>query len=324
MLTIHETTEGEKHFLLEVSAKATGQRLDAFLARLEVQPGLTRSMLQQLIRNGHVVVGGQERKSGYRVQTGDVIELRMPPPSPSALVPEEVEFQVLFEDEDLAVIAKPPGLVVHPACGNETGTLVHGLLFRCANLSGISGEERPGIVHRLDKDTSGVMVIAKNDRSHQDLCAQFKERRVEKIYLALVADRMGAENGRIELPIGRHPVHRKKMAVLPAGGRAAVTNWWVLEELAECSFLQIRLETGRTHQIRVHLAHLGHPVIGDPLYGGNRSSRVSAPRQCLHSYQLSFFHPATKERLTFRSEVWPDMEAILTRLRATDHGDAQR
>jgi 23S rRNA pseudouridine1911/1915/1917 synthase len=326
MPTSTEKTEGAECFLFEVEARAAGQRLDAYLARRELRPGLTRSMLQQLIRTGFVVVGGQERKSGYRVQAGDVVKVCPPPPRPSALVPEEIAFQMLFEDGDLAVIAKPPGLVVHPACGNETGTLVHGLLFRCDNLSGISGEQRPGIVHRLDKDTSGVMVIAKNDRSHQALCAQFKERQVEKIYRTLVEGRMAAAKGRIEMPIGRHPVQRKKMAVLPDGGRAAVTNWRVLEELADYSYLEIRIETGRTHQIRVHLAHLGHPVVGDPLYGRKKaqSGGADAPRQCLHSYQLTFSHPASGERLTFRAAVWPDMEAILTRLRENASGEARQ
>jgi 23S rRNA pseudouridine1911/1915/1917 synthase len=299
-------------FRFEVQPQTAGQRLDSYLAQRELQPGLTRSMMQQLIRAGHVLVAGQKRKSSYRIQAGDLIEVCPPPPKPSALVPEEVPFQILYDDEHLAVIVKPPGVVVHPACGNETGTLVHGLLFRCANLSGISGEQRPGIVHRLDKDTSGVMVIAKNDHSHQALSTQFKERRVEKIYRALVEGRMEATSGRIDLPIGRHPVQRKKMAVLPAG-RLAVTNWHVLEEFADSTYLEIRLETGRTHQIRVHLAHIGHPVIGDPLYGHKKLK--NSHRQCLHAHQLSFFHPASGERLTFLAPLWPDMEGILARLR---------
>lgn len=309
--------EGAACFRLEVEAKATGLRLDAYLARRELRPGVTRSLVQRLIQAGNVLVGGQARKSGYRVRAGELIEVCLPPPKPSVLRPEEVAFQILYEDEDLAVIAKPPGIVVHPACGNETGTLVHGLLLRCSSLSGISGEQRPGIVHRLDKGTSGVMVVAKNDRSHQALSAQFKERRVEKIYRALVEGRMAAESGRIDLPIGRHPVQRKKMAVLPVGGREAATNWRVLEELPGASYLEIRLETGRTHQIRVHLDHLGHPVVGDTLYGPKKQHvlGVEVARQCLHAYQLSFFHPVSGERLTFRAPVWPDMEEILNCLR---------
>jgi 23S rRNA pseudouridine1911/1915/1917 synthase len=311
-----QNTAGEC-FAFEIDRDAVGQRLDAFLARMSLRPAMTRSMLQQLIRDGFVTVCSQVRKSGYRLQEGDLVEVLLPPSRPSALTPEEIEFRILYEDDELVVVSKPPGLVVHPACGNETGTLVHGLLFRCGNLAGISGEQRPGIVHRLDKDTSGVMVIAKNDRAHQALATQFKDRRVEKIYRALVNGRLAEEGGRIVAPIGRHPVQRQKMAVLPAGGREAVTNWRVLERFTANTYLEIRLETGRTHQIRVHLAHLGHPITGDPVYGGKikGGEDLKINRQCLHAFRLSFTHPLTGEWLAFQAPVWPDMEEILRYLR---------
>jgi 23S rRNA pseudouridine1911/1915/1917 synthase len=304
-------------FAVEIDRGTAGQRLDAFLARLSLRPAMTRSMLQQLIRDGFITVCGQGRKSGYRLQEGDLVEVLLPPPRLSALTPEEIDFQVLYEDDELVVVSKPPGLVVHPACGNETGTLVHGLLFRCGNLAGISGEQRPGIVHRLDKDTSGVMVIAKNDQAHQALASQFKDRRVEKIYHALVNGRLAGESGRVVASIGRHRVHRQKMAVLPVGGREAVTNWRVLERFTANTYLEIRLETGRTHQIRVHLAHLGHPVTGDPVYGGKirEDGGLKVNRQCLHAFRLSFTHPLTGEWLSFQAPVWPDMEDVLRYLR---------
>jgi 23S rRNA pseudouridine1911/1915/1917 synthase len=305
-------------FKIEIDQSSAGQRLDVFLARISPRPTMTRSMLQQLVRDGHVTVSGQERKSGYRLQAGDVVEMEVPPVRPSALVPEKIDFSILHEDDHMVVISKPPGLVVHPACGNETGTLVHGLLFRCGNLAGISGEQRPGIVHRLDKDTSGVMVIAKNDRAHQALTNQFKDRGVEKIYRALVNGIPRESSGRIDLPIGRHPVHRHKMSVLPSG-REAVTNWRVIERFSAQVHLEIRIETGRTHQIRVHLAHIGYPVVGDPLYGGKvkGNDMLKASRQCLHAYRLSLSHPVTGERMVFQAPVWPDMEELLAYLRGT-------
>jgi 23S rRNA pseudouridine1911/1915/1917 synthase len=317
MTAAKDRPSDQDHFRLEIDIKAAGQRLDAFLARLNLRPAMTRSMLQQIIRDGFVTVGGQIRKSGYRLQESEVVEVQLPEPKSSTLIPENIDYQMLHEDDELVVISKPPGLVVHPACGNETGTLVHGLLFRCDNLAGIGGVRRPGIVHRLDRDTSGVMVIAKNDAAHQALARQFKDRRVEKVYRALVDGRMAVENGRIEAAIGRHPVHRRKMAVLPSGGREAATNWRVLERFNTCSYLEIRPETGRTHQIRVHLAHLGYPVSGDPVYGRKRKDPASPSfqRQCLHAFRLGFAHPATGEWLLFQAPVWPDMEKILQALR---------
>jgi 23S rRNA pseudouridine1911/1915/1917 synthase len=294
-----------------------GQRLDLYLADRLKAEGLTRSRLQQLIRDGLVLVNGMRQKAGHLVQAGDTCVVVLPPPTPLPLVGVPVAFVCLHEDEDLLVLAKPPGVVVHPACGHEGGTLVHGLLYHCQRLSGINGELRPGIVHRLDKDTSGVMVVAKSDVAHHGLVEQFKGREVKKIYQAIVQGIPNAKAGRVDLPIGRHPVQRKKMAVRE-DGREAVTNWRVLEEFFQgFALLEIRLETGRTHQIRVHMAALDHPVAGDAVYGRKSSllPQLGISRQCLHAHTLGFSHPRTGEFLEFTAPLWPDMRQTLLLLR---------
>ena len=309
----------EEQTRLTVPDAREGQRLDHYL--VEMIPGLSRSRLSTLIHQGLILLNKTVCKPGNRLRGGDRIEVSLPPPEPLAMKPEKVEFAVLHEDPDLLVIAKPPGVVVHPAVGHKYGTLVHGLLAHCDNLSGISGLERPGIVHRLDKDTSGVMVIAKSDRSHHYLVELFKTRQVKKVYHALVAGQPEKKKGCLSQPIGRHRSNRKKMAVLQEGGREAVTCWTVLEELADrLSYLEVRPATGRTHQIRVHMAHLGHPVAGDLLYGNRQQKHINEKycikRQCLHAYSLSFIHPVTGIPLEFISPVWPDMQAVLERVRA--------
>jgi len=304
-------------FSLTVSAG--GQRLDLYLADQLKNRGLTRSRLQQLIRDGFVLVNGVRQKAGHSVQAGDICVVALPFPSPSELIAEPVDFACLYEDEDILVLAKPPGVVVHPACGHESSTLVHGLLHHCRHLSGINGELRPGIVHRLDKDTSGVMVVAKSDTAHRSLVDQFKGREVTKVYQALVQGIPSGKTGRITLPIGRHPVQRKKMAVRE-DGRAAVSNWRVLETFPQgFAFLEIRLETGRTHQIRVHMAAMGHPVAGDAVYGrrNSLSAGLGIDRQCLHALTLAFSHPRTGDFLEFTAPLWPDMQHTLFLLRQT-------
>ncbi len=300
-----------------VTANGAGQRLDQYLAvRL---PAASRTMISGLIRSGRVSLNGRVKaKASCRVRPGDQIEIIVPAPLPVRLDPEPVAFDPVFEDEHLLVLSKPPGVVVHPACGHHTGTLVHGLLFHCTTLSGISGVQRPGIVHRLDKDTSGIMVVAKDDQAHQGLARMFKERRVRKLYHALVHGRPDGQQGRIDLPIGRHPVHRKKMAIQPETGRRAATRWQVEEEFSSgLTLLAITLETGRTHQIRVHMAAAGWPVAGDLVYGRSRSGYhdLGIERQCLHASLLSFDHPLTGESLRFQAPIWPDMAAVLARLR---------
>lgn len=294
-----------------------GQRLDLYLASQLDSEGLTRSRIQQCIRGGTVLVNGSAQKAKYLLQSGDTVSVAIPPQAHSELVAEPVSFVALHEDEDLIVLVKPPGVVVHPAAGHSSATLVHGLLYHCGGLSGINGELRPGIVHRLDKDTSGVMVVAKTDFAHQALAAQFKGRAVKKVYQALVDGRPIGQSGRIDLPIGRHPVHRKKMAIRE-DGREAVTNWRLLERFSQgLTLLELGLETGRTHQIRVHMASLSCPVVGDSVYGRKNSlyPELGITRQYLHAYSLAFSHPRTGENLQFTAPLWPDMLCTLELLR---------
>lgn len=312
----------ENEIEITVSPELSGKRLDLLIAGCEQCSHLSRSRVQSLIRSGNVLVDGIERKTGYKVRENEHIQIIFPPAQPSSLVPQDLDFEILYEDEDLVVLSKPPGLVVHPSHGHTEGTLVHGLLHHCQDLSGIGGEERPGIVHRLDKDTSGVMVVAKNDLAHSSLVDQFKSRSVEKRYLAILRGLLPQKIGRIEAAIGRHPVHRKKMSVLQDAGRKAVTEWEVLETFNnEFVFVKLRLETGRTHQIRVHMASLGCPVAGDELYGKARKQRLAVPivRQCLHSHKLTFTHPRIRKRLSFEAPIWSDMENVLQFLRNKEH-----
>lgn len=295
-----------------------GQRLDRFL--VEKLPDLSRSRISNLIRTGFILVSGATSKAASRLKSGEIIKVNLPPPESLEIKPGKVEFSVLFEDEYLLIVAKPPGIVVHPGCGHKKGTLVHGLLDHCENLSGISGVERPGIVHRLDKDTSGVMVVAKNDRSHHGLVELFKSRQVKKVYHAIIVGRPKKGKGCVSQPIGRHRSNRRKMAVLEHGGRDAVTCWTVLEELPyNLTYIEVRPETGRTHQIRVHMAFLGHPVAGDELYGGKQlmipKESFTVERQCLHAYSLSFLHPVTGRSMEYVSPVWSDMKETLEKIR---------
>jgi 23S rRNA pseudouridine1911/1915/1917 synthase len=307
----------QKEHCCVVSPELAGKRLDLLVADLDNCAQLTRSRIQNLIHTGNILVDDEMKKNGYRVRTGETIRIVLPAPQPSSLIPEKLDFTVLCEDQDVVVLSKPPGVVVHPSHGHIEGTLVHGLLHHCRNLSGIGGELRPGIVHRLDKDTSGVMIVAKNDMAHQSLIKQFKGRTVEKIYLALLAGIPRTGTGRIAAAIGRHPVDRKKMAVLPTGGRESVTNWEILEYFTHFCLVKLRLETGRTHQIRVHMASIGCPVAGDPVYGKKKKiPDLLFVRQCLHSHSLAFDHPRSGERLSFSAPLWPDMENIVHLLRS--------
>ena len=292
-----------------------GVRLDMFLTKQLEE--YTRSALGKLIHDGHVLVDGKQLKAGYRVNNGDNITVSIPPRASSELTPEKIEFTILHEDEDLLVLVKPPGLVVHPAVGHRSGTLAHGLLFHCAALPGIE-EQRPGIVHRLDKDTSGIMLVAKSDNALRQLTSDFRERNIKKTYHAVLLRCFRDNEGRVVAPIGRHPVKRKKMAIRLNGGRYAATRFRVLErfDLGMC-FVELDLETGRTHQIRVHLASLGCPVAGDALYGGRVSDSfgINVSRQLLHASTLSFVHPVNKQSMTFTAPLWPDMELVLDMLR---------
>ena len=258
---------------------------------------VSRSRVQKLIENGNVLLNDRLCNSKKaKIVSGDTIKVTIPEPKKLDLTPENIPLDILYEDEHLIIVNKPAGMVVHPAPGHYTGTLVHALLHHCDTLAGIGGVERPGIVHRLDKDTTGAIVVAKSDRAHQDLQAQIKAKTARREYWGIVYGAFSAESGKIDLPISRHPSDRKKMAVVsPEKGREAVTHWQVLERIGNYSLMQFLLETGRTHQIRVHCAHLGHPLLGDNTYGSNRSLKVNLSGQALHARQLSLIHPVTRE-----------------------------
>ncbi|GAB4339577.1 MAG: RluA family pseudouridine synthase [Desulfobulbaceae bacterium] len=279
--------------------------------------GYSRSFLSRLIQDGFVEVDGRRLKPGYRVRVSERITVRVPPAERPDLVPEEVDFSILYEDDDLLVLSKPPGLVVHPAAGNRTGTLAHGLLHHCDTLPE-STEQRPGIVHRLDKDTSGIMLVAKSEKALRKLTEDFRQRRIRKVYHAILLRTPGEESGRITAPVGRHPVNRKKMAVRRESGRFAATGYRVLERFAgNMCLVELVLETGRTHQIRVHMSHIGCPVAGDLLYGG-RVAEAQGPRisrQMLHASTLEFVHPVSGKKLSFTAPFYPDMEKVLEILR---------
>lgn len=317
--------EPERHAFVATEAH-DGMRLDRALAELS---DLSRSRLKALIVEGRVRIDGAAAGDPARkLRAGERIDLAVPPPVPAEPSAEEIPLDVVYEDEELIVINKPAGLVVHPAPGNRGGTLVNALLHHCqGRLSGIGGVARPGIVHRLDKDTSGLLVAAKTDRAHQGLARMFHDHDLERGYLAVVWGRPRLPRGTVDAPIGRSPQNRKKMAVAKQGGRRAVTHWRLLRPVgSRASLLDCRLETGRTHQIRVHLAHIGHPVVGDPLYGGMITNRLgSAPAdlqatvkpwstQALHAYLLGFCHPVSGERCRFETELSPGIKALVANL----------
>jgi 23S rRNA pseudouridine1911/1915/1917 synthase len=285
----------------KVESEEQGQRLDAFLVnRL---PAITRSFAQKLITDSNVSINGLEAtKAGYKVKPGDEVIANIPAPVDIALKPEAIPLDICYEDRDLVVVNKPRGMVVHPAAGHQEGTLVNALLAHCSDLSGINGVNRPGIVHRLDKDTSGLLMVAKNDAAHNSLAEQLQGRTVKRCYLALVQGQIKENSGKIEAPIGRDPRNRQRMAVGHHNAREAITYYYVLQRLANHTFLELRLETGRTHQIRVHMNYIGYPVVGDPLYGPNRSDQLLAG-QFLHAATLGFNHPRTEAYMEFSSPL---------------------
>lgn len=295
-----------RNFVADVPAP----RLDAWLA--ERCPDLSRARLQKLIKDGHVRVGGAAAKPSAKIHPGDQVDVEIPPAVPCDILPEDIALEIILEDEHLLAINKPPGLVAHPAPGHPSGTLVNAILHHCSGrLSGIGGIERPGIVHRLDKDTSGIMLIAKTDAAHRSLALQFARREMQKKYFALASGTPALDSGRIEEPIARHPVDRQRMAVVP-GGRRAITLYRVIERFREASLLECTILTGRTHQIRVHLQWLRCPVLGDAVYG--RKS-TAAPRQMLHAHELEFVHPADGRTIRLNAPLTPDFEKLLNELR---------
>jgi len=292
---------------LHVSGSGAGLRLDRFL--VGEFPRFSRSRIQDLIRQGFITLNRKQTRPRATVHSGDVIHLNEPAPDKIDVLPEHIPLHILFEDDDLLVLNKAAGMVVHSGAGNRSGTLVNALLGHCAKLSGIGGKERPGIVHRLDKETTGCLVVAKNDTAHQNLSRQFAEHTVEKIYLALVAGKIRKPFGIIDAAIGRHPVHRQRMAIAPTRGRVAQTAYRVLRSGEAISLVECVLHTGRTHQIRVHLHHLGHPVLGDKVYGRRRASNF--PRQMLHAWKLGFRHPGNGKWKTFEAPLPNDFAAAI-------------
>jgi 23S rRNA pseudouridine1911/1915/1917 synthase len=287
---------------LTILREHAGQRLDRALAQL--LPAFSRARLQTLIKDGLVTVNGKTARPRDAVRVGDVVEVREPEVEKGDAQPETIPLEILFEDDDLLVLNKPAGLVMHPGAGHQQHTLVNALLAHCKNLSGIGGKERPGIVHRLDKETSGALVVAKNDATHRELSKQFAARTMGKIYLALVAGTPRKTTGVIDKAIERHPVHRQRMSIARRQGRSAKTEYRVLRSGGGVSLVECRLHTGRTHQIRVHLHDLGHPVLGDKLYGGKRAGNF--PRQLLHAWKLTFRHPHSGEEMTFEAPIPAD------------------
>ena len=295
-----------------ITVQEGGERIDALLARLSPEP-MSRSAAARLLAAGAVTVNGVPAAKNYRVVAGDVICAEREEPVPARAVAQEIALDVVYEDGDLIVVNKPRGMVVHPAPGHADGTLVNALLAHCgASLSGIGGELRPGIVHRLDKDTSGLLIAAKNDRAHERLSAQLKDRSLSRIYDCIVQGGFKADSGTVDAPIGRDVRNRKRMAVTEKNSRVAVTHWELLERYGRYSYIRCRLETGRTHQIRVHMAHIGHPLLGDTLYGGRADKGLEG--QCLHARGLKFIHPTTGEAMSLWTELPDWFQAVFPRL----------
>ncbi len=307
--------------ILRVEAKDAGERLDVFVAK---DPAISRSAAARLIEEGAILLNGKSAKGRTTLREGDEVTITLPEPVPAEAQPEDIPLSVVYEDGDIIVIDKPKGMVVHPAPGNPSGTLVNALLYHCkGQLSGIGGVERPGIVHRIDKDTSGLLVAAKNDAAHRALAAALEKHEIVREYHALVRGGFRDDAGRVDLPIGRHPVDRKRMAVLGEGmgkSREAITHYRVLERFSGITYLALRLETGRTHQIRVHMSHLSHPLLGDEVYGGGsspfeRRHAALLSGQCLHAARLTLAHPISGEPLAFESPLPADFIKLLTILR---------
>lgn len=305
---------------LTVTDEQAGKRADVLLSEAL---GITRSAAERLIESENVNIDGKSVTKSLKVSVGQSFEVEIPDPEPSEAVPENIPLDIIYEDDDLIVINKPKGTVVHPAPGNTSGTLVNALLYHCGNsLSGVGGVIRPGIVHRIDKDTSGLLVVAKNDETHIALSEQLKTHTISRVYYAIAVGNFGSENGTINAPIGRHPTDRKKMAVIKSGKNAkdAVTHYTVLEHFDGFTYIKCRLETGRTHQIRVHMSYIGHPLMGDTVYGGGKTkfevcNKALISGQCLHAGELEFIHPRSHALMHFEAPFPPYFLELLEKLR---------
>lgn len=301
-----------ENYLFEIQENQQ-MRLDKYLA--EQFPEQTRSYLQKLIKEGQVLVNGKTVKSGYQLSKSDEVSVTIPEPKELDVEPQKIDLDIVYEDEDVILINKPKGMVVHPAPGHTTDTLVNGLLYHCKdNLSGINGVARPGIVHRIDRDTTGILIVCKNDMSHNSIAAQLKEHSINRRYRALVHGNLKEDTGTVEGPIGRHPVDRKKMAINERNGKPAVTHYTVLERFGNYTLIECKLETGRTHQIRVHMTSIGHPLVGDEVYGPAKCP-FKLQGQCLHAMVLGFVHPRTGEYMEFSADLPEYFEDLLKKLR---------
>lgn len=296
---------------LKFQTEEKGQRIDKYLCE---QTQLTRSRIQQLIEQGAVVVNGKATKSNYKINPGDLIEVSYEDLSELDVVAQDIPLDIRYEDSDVIVINKPRGMVVHPANGNQQGTLVNALLYHCKDLSGINGVLRPGIVHRIDKDTTGLIIVAKNDKAHLELSKQLQDKTVNRLYYALVHGTFAHDYGTIDAPIGRDETDRQKMTVTEKNSKEARTHFRVLERFKDYSLVECRLETGRTHQIRVHMRYIDHPIVGDEKYGYRRTMKIGG--QLLHAHQLEFVHPSTGEKMVVEAEIPQDFAEVLQRLRA--------
>ena len=299
-----------KEYAFIIKSGESNQRLDLYLTK-RLPSSISRSRIQSLIAEGFIKLNDKPTKPHHKLKQGEKLTVIIPPLVKPEIGPEEIPLEIVYEDDQILVVNKPPGLVVHPAVGNYSGTLVNALLHHCKGLSGIGGTLKPGIVHRLDKGTSGLLVCAKTDEAHQGLAGQFKAQEVFKKYVAIVKGRMAFDEGVIDEPVGRHPRYRKKIAVVQAGGRRAVTHYRVLERFEDFSLVELMPKTGRTHQIRAHMAYLGHPVVGDGEYG-RRSQLID--RQALHAKTLGFHHPSSGQYLEFTTELPEDMRGAIQKI----------
>ena len=298
---------------MTVRCEESGLRVDSFLSsQLEE---LSRSQLQKLLEDGRVTLNGKPVKNNAKTAEGDVFEVDVPQPQEIGILPEDIPLDVVYEDGDVIVINKPKGLVVHPAAGHWSGTLVNALMFHCKDLSGINGALRPGIVHRIDMETSGLLIVAKNDFAHQKLAEQLKDHSLARTYEAIVCGNLREDSGTVNAPIGRHPADRKKMAVTQQNSREAVTHWEVIARYPGYTHLRLKLETGRTHQIRVHMSWQNHPILGDQVYGRNKKPELGLESQCLHARELTFVHPRTGLPVTVACPLPEYFETVLQKLR---------
>ena len=296
---------------LAVSPEGVGQRLDAYAA---ANTELSRNAVQRLIASGDLLLNGREAAAKAKLRPGDIVSITLPPPAMTDIVPQDIPIDIVYQDEDIAVINKPKGMVVHPAAGNPDGTLVNAIMYHIKDLSGVGGELRPGIVHRIDRMTSGLLVIAKNDEAHNFLSNELKTHAVSRVYYCLCDGNFREDEGTVTAPIARSKNDRKKMAVDPEG-RSAVTHWRVLERFGDVTFLRVELETGRTHQIRVHMSYIKHPIVGDEVYG-RAKNKLGIVGQALHAGELRLTHPRTGEMMTFTAPLPEEFEAALGKLRA--------